>query len=87
MQKTGDAGNGELVSRGKRIYETSLKAILEQEHKGEYVAIEPDSGAYYLGHTMSEAYERAAAEHPGKRFFLAKVGYKAAVSFKHRTSL
>lgn len=81
------AENGHLVSKGKHIYETRLKALLEPLHNGEYVAIEPDSGDYYLGHTMSEAYERAVAEHPDRKFYLARVGYKAAVSFKHRTSL
>lgn len=84
MQKT---TNGHLISRGRRLYETKLKALLEPKHKGEYVAIEPDSGDYYLGHTMSEAYERAVAEHPDKQFYLARVGYRAAISFKHRTSL
>ena len=81
------AENGLLISRGKRLYETKLRALLELEHKGEYAAIEPDSGGYYLGHTMSEAYERAASEHPNKQFYLVRVGYKAALSFKHRTSL
>jgi len=81
------AEDGHLLNRGKRLYQTRLKRLLEPEHTGEYVAIEPDSGDYYLGYTMSEAYEKAAAEHPGKKFYLARVGYKAAVSFKHRTSL
>jgi len=36
---------------------------------------------------MSEAYERAAAKHPDKKFYLTRVGHKAAVSFKHRTSV
>ncbi|MCI2430142.1 hypothetical protein LM602_01620 [Candidatus Acetothermia bacterium] len=84
MQTTQD---GRLINRGKRLYKTKLKALLEPHHKGEYVAIEPDSGTYYLDHTMSEAYERAAAEHPDKLFYLARIGYRAAISFKHRTSL
>jgi predicted class III extradiol MEMO1 family dioxygenase len=79
--------NGQLVKKGKQLYETKLRKLLEPEHKGEYVAIEPDSGDYYLGHTMSEAYDKAIEEHPDKHFFLARVGYKAAVSFKHRTAL
>lgn len=84
MRKT---ENGHLIRKGKRLYETKLKALLEPEHRGEYAAIEPDSGDYYLGHTMSEACEKASAEHPDKKFFLVRIGYKAAVSFKHRTSL
>ena len=81
------ADDGRLVKKGKKLYESKLKLLLEAAHKGEYLAIEPDSGDYYLGHTMSEAYERAVEEHPDKKFYLIRVGYKAAVSFKHRTSL
>jgi len=82
--RTRDRG---LARKGKELYETKLKKLLESEHKGEYIAIEPESGDYYLGRTMSEAYEKAAAAHPDKKFYLARVGHKAAVSFKHRTSL
>lgn len=84
MQKT---ENGQLVKKGKQLYETKLRRLLEPEHKGEYIAVEPESGDYYLGRTMSETYEKAAEEHPDKKFFLARVGYKAALSFKHRTSI
>ncbi len=79
--------NGSLRKKGKELYETKLKAILEPEHRGEYVAIEPESGDYYLGRTMSEAYEKAAREHPDKRFYLVRVGHRTALSFKHRSSL
>lgn len=77
--------SGSLSSKGKQLYETKLRKLLEPEHRGEYVAIEPGSGSYYLGHTMSEAYEKAIEVHPDKKFYLARVGYKAAVSFKHPT--
>jgi len=79
--------DGQLVRKGKELYERRLKKLLEPEHKGEYIAIEPESGDYYLGQTMSEAYEKAAAAYPDKKFYLARVGHRAAVSFKHRTSL
>lgn len=79
--------NGWLIRQGKKLYEERLRNLLEPDHQGEYVAIEPESGDYYLGHTMSEAYEKAAAAYPDKKFYLARVGSRAAVSFKHRTSL
>lgn len=84
MQRT---KNDPLVAKGKQIYESRLKAVLEPEHNGEFVVIEPDSGDYYLGDTWSAASEKALTEHPHSRFFLAKVGHRAAVSFRHRTSL
>ena len=79
--------NGNLVKRGKEVYEAKLKTHLETKHKGEFVAIEPDSGCYHTGRTMSEACEKAEADHPGKKFYLVRVGSRAAVSFRHRTSV
>ena len=84
MQKTKE---NSLVSQAKQLYASQLKALLEPEHQGEYLAIEPDSGDYYLGGTISEAYEKAAVHHPGRKFFLIRVGHRAAISCKHRLSL
>lgn len=78
---------GDISKIGQEIYDTKLKAKLEPEFNGQFVAIEPQSGAHYLGKTMSEAKQEASKAHPGKKFFLVRVGYKAAVSFKHRTTL
>ncbi len=77
----------DLIREGKAIYQERLEHLLEPDHAGKYVAIEPESGDYYLGRTMSEAYEQASAAHPEKRFYLARVGSRSAVSFKHRASL
>jgi len=79
--------NGNLVSKGKQLYETKLKVLLEPKHRGEFVAIEPDSGCYHVGRTMSDACQKAETNHPGKKFYLVRVGSKAAVSFKHRSSV
>ncbi len=67
-----------LTDRSKELYEAELKSVLEPEHKGEFVAIEPDTGSYFLGKTGTEALLRARAALPGKLFFLARVGYPAA---------
>src|SRR5919198_536136 len=38
----------DLVERGQAFYDEHLKEELEPEHAGRYVAIEPDSGRYFL---------------------------------------
>ena len=67
-----------LIRRGDELYREKLKEVLEPEQMGRFVAIEPDSGRYFLGRTSSQAMALARAALPGKEFFLARVGYPAA---------
>ena len=60
---------------GRRIYEEKLKALLEPQHKGRFVAIEPTTGEYYLGDTDAEALLTAHAAQPESRFYLKRIGY------------
>ncbi len=73
-----------LVERAKHIYEERLKSELEPTQKGRYLAIEPVSGEYFLGRTLSEAAAAARAAHPGRQFFGMRIGYKAAVEIGNR---
>ena len=69
-----------LVERGRAFYDEHLKEELEPEHTGRYVAIEPESGRYFLADTGSGALEAALAEMPDSLFYLARVGYRTADS-------
>ena len=68
----------DFLQRGKRIYEERLKSLLEPEHNGEMLAVEVESGDYFLGRTATEAYRKAKAKHPGKELAFLRVGAKAA---------
>jgi len=46
--------------------------------EGRFVAIEPDSGDYFIGADPLEAYEQAKKKHPTKQFFYKRVGAKTA---------
>ncbi len=71
---------GKLSEAGNRFYKKKLQAILEPDHIGEFVAIEPDSGRYFLGDTGAKALMAARKAMPDSLFFLARVGYPAADS-------
>ncbi len=71
----------ELDRRGWTRYQ-EIRAELEDQHRGEYVAIEVDSGAYFLGKTPEEAFAQAEKSCPGKVFYLVRIGYKAAHKLK-----
>jgi hypothetical protein len=47
----------------------------------DFVAIEPESGDFFLGKTLSEAIEAARAAHPSRLPFVVRVGHKTAVEF------
>jgi hypothetical protein len=71
----------ELARRAEAIYEQRLKAILEPEHRGEFVVIEPDSGDYFLGRTLSEAVWAAYRNYPDRETYVVRIGYPVAVEF------
>ncbi|MGQ9628237.1 MAG: hypothetical protein ACUVV0_15205 [Anaerolineae bacterium] len=70
-----------LSSRGEEIYER-IRERLELEHKGEIVAIEVDSGDYFLGKTVVEAGMKAREKHPDKVFYFIRIGFPAVHTFR-----
>ncbi len=69
----------ELARRAQSLYERRLKAKLEATNEGDFVAIEPDSGDYFVGKTMSEAIQSARAAYPDRLGFAIRVGHKNTV--------
>ena len=51
----------DLASRAQAIYDAKLRSNLEATNHGDFVAVEPDSGRYFLGKTLSEARQAARA--------------------------
>jgi hypothetical protein len=71
----------ELVAKGKVVYERFRKK-LEKKYFGKFVAIEVESGDYFLGDTLAEADTKARAKHPDKVFYAVRIGFPTAFSFK-----
>ena len=67
-----------LIGRAKRIYVERLQAPLESQHQGRFVAIEPESGDYFLGDTFDEAVRAARVRHPDRVSHTVRVGHRAA---------
>jgi len=61
------------------IYERKLKKKLEPKYKGKMIAIEVDSGKYFMGDDLDEAGDKAKAAFPDKIFYFKRVGYKTAL--------
>lgn len=60
-----------LIDRAKQTYRDELASTLEPEHRGEIVAIELDTGDYFVGADEIDAADKArAAGHEGSLYFL-----------------
>ena len=70
----------EIAQKGTQIYQKISKQI-KKGHSGDFVAIEVESGKYFLGQTQVEAIEKAKKHFPTKIFYLMKVGFPSAVTF------
>ncbi|MBM3240969.1 hypothetical protein FJZ31_32200 [Candidatus Poribacteria bacterium] len=45
------------------------------EKKGTIAVIEPETGDYFLGNSLTEALKKAKMKYPGKIFYSVRIGY------------
>jgi hypothetical protein len=67
-----------VIERAKRIYAEQLQAVLEPHERNRFVAIEPESGEYFLADTFDEAVQSARAKHPSRLSHTIRIGHRAA---------
>ena len=67
-----------VIERAKRIYAEQLRAVLEPQHTNRFVAIEPESGEYFLGDTFDEAVKSARTKYPSRLSHTIRIGHRAA---------
>ena len=67
-----------VIKRAKDIYAQRLKGALESSHMDQFVAIEPESGDYFLANTFDEAVKLARAKYPTRLSHTIRVGHRAA---------
>jgi hypothetical protein len=71
----------DFVRRAERFYNERLRTQLEQSHRDKFVALEPVSGDYFLGKTLSEAMGAAKAKYPDRLSHAVRIGHEAALHF------
>jgi hypothetical protein len=67
-----------VIARAKRLYAEQFQAFLESRHRGRFVAIEPQSGEYFLGDTFEQAVKMARAKYPSRLSYTTRIGERAA---------
>lgn len=77
----------EFALRAERAYAERLKQVLEPDHLGELIAVEPDSGDYVLGKDLWELNAERTRKFGSKLVYTFRVGGGAAVriggAFRH----
>ena len=62
-----------VAASGKRVF-SELETMLTAQYPGQYVAIEPTSGQYYIAKTMGEAIAKGKAIYPHRPFYTVRIG-------------
>ena len=72
-----------IADRGEAIYHNKIMKTRPLA-KGKFAAIDIKSEDYFIGDTLIEAYQKAKKKYPGHKFHFVRIGFPAAVTFKHR---
>ena len=74
----------EIVRRGQEIYETRLRALLEEGNKGKFLVINTETGDYEMDKSDIAVGLRAIERFPGAPLFKMRIGHKAAYRLSGR---
>jgi len=66
----------QFTTKGREIYKT-LQKNLESQYWGKIVAIDVETGDYFLGDTVIEAGKEGRKKYPQKIFHFIRVGFPA----------
>ena len=69
---------GEIVTRGKALYESHIRRQIESGNVGKYLAINIETGEWELGTDHTETVLRAYAKFPHAGIYGMRIGYRAA---------
>jgi len=68
----------EVAQRGEAIYQGQIRALVEPEHRGQFVVIDIETGDYELDVDDLAATKRALAKRPGAVLYGLRIGSEAA---------
>jgi len=70
----------EVVERGQRLYQSSIRPRVEPAHAGEFVVLDVESGEYEVDAHKLAALNRLMARQPGAVPYIVRAGQPAAVT-------
>ncbi len=75
----------DIIRRGRRLYESKLRAQMEATHAGEYLVLNVDTGEYEVDRDDVAASRRARLRFPSAPLFTMRVGHATAFRLGGRT--
>ena len=66
----------QVAEKGEKVYQEQLKKKLEPKFKGRFVAIEVNSGEYFMGDSLLQSLQKARAKYPDRLFHTIRIGYE-----------
>jgi len=68
-----------VALKAKQLYHEKYRSALEENNRGDFVCIEPESGEYFLGGTFDDAVNKAIDAYPDRMTHTLRVGHEAAL--------
>ncbi len=65
--------------RGQAVYDENIRHLVESEHHGRFIAVEPDSGDYVIRDRIVDAQLDMQAKRPNTYSHIIRIGHKAAI--------
>ena len=62
------------ITKAKVVFERINKELM-LKYKGKIVAIDIDSGDYFVGDSEIDAYKRGINQYPNKKFVFKRIGF------------
>lgn len=64
------------IKETKELFENINKKLLDK-YMGKIIAIDPDTGDYFIGDSELDAYKKAIKKYPKQQFVFKRVGFKS----------
>lgn len=69
----------EFAKHGNELYDSQIRAHIEDGNKGKFIAIDIESGAYKLTNDTMTAVKQLYEEYPHTQPRVIRIGYRAVV--------
>lgn len=68
----------DIIRRGEALYEEQIRAHVESENRGKFLALDVDTGDYEIDSSELAALDRLEARNPNAILYLLRIGHPGA---------
>ncbi len=67
-----------VCQRARAVYDAEIRHLVEPQHTGKFIAIEPDTGEFEFNEDLAAASQNLKRRRPGSVTCILRIGHKAA---------